>query len=442
MKKAFFIGFCLLMYVSLSVGAGGQKEAKEPSEIKGKIAIWLGYGETEAAYEKAKGTFLQKYPNVDVEILTFALREFETKLATSMPTGAGPDLLTYHDFIFTRYYEGGNYAEMPDDLVKIVEDSSKVDQAFTEILSREGKPWGVPLWTGRSAVFYNKDHLREAGFSKPPATVPELWAAAEKMAKKDASGKLSRAGLTTRLTGPSGGIQKFGYLYFQMTGEQIFEVGDKIGNVKITFDKNLDIATQALMDRINHLHGPKKTDDWDLKHDAQGFASGVASMLLRETWVIAFTEKNGPDINFGTTLMPKGKVQGAFNYFESLLVNKDSKLKGPTWDFVRIMYSPEIMNLLLEDSGYIPLRKDYDYSAILANKPHHKAVMEAPSDYILYIEAPNVAYEEMTTRTGEVIQEAYRDASLVNNRAGVEKVILKARDRAASILKDAGNYSE
>jgi ABC-type glycerol-3-phosphate transport system substrate-binding protein len=165
-------------------------------------------------------------------------------------------------------------------------------------------------------------------------------------------------------------------------------------------------------------------------------------MLLRETWVIAFTEKNGPDVNFGTTLMPKGKVRGAFNYFESLLVNKDSKLKDATWDFVRIMYSSEIMNLILEDSGYIPLRKDYDYSAILANKPHHKAVMDAPSDYILYIEAPNVAYEEMTTRTGEVIQEAYRDASLVNNRAGVEKVIEKARDTAATILKDAGNYSQ
>ena len=439
-KLAIVLGFLLVCAVMVS--AGGQKEAAAPSEVKGKLAIWLGYGETVKAYEKAKEIFLKKYPNVDVEILTFALREFETKLATSMPTGAGPDLLTYHDFIFPRYYEGGNYAEMPEDLVKIVNDPSKVDPAFAKVVTRDGKPLGAPIWTGRSALFYNKDHFKEAGLSRAPETVPELWQWAEKLVKKDASGQLTRSGLTMRLTGPSGGIQKFGYLYFQMTGKQIFEVGDKIGNVRITFDDNKDIAVQAVLDRINHLHGPKKVDDWALKHDAQAFASGVASMLLRETWVIANTQKTGPDINFGTALMPKGKIRGAFNYFETLLVNEDSKLKDATWDFVRIMYQPEIMNLILDDSGYIPLRKDYDYSAILANKPHHKAVMDAPSDYILYIEAPNVAYEEMTTRTGEVIQEAYRNASLVNNPEGVKKVVDKARDTAAAILKDAGNLSK
>ena len=442
MKKALIVLLSVLLFTAFTASAGGQKEAASPSEVKGTLAIWLGYGETIKAYEKAKEIFQKKYPNVQVEILTFALREFEAKLATSIPTGAGPDLLTYHDFIFTRYYEGGNYDPMPEDLVKIVNDPTKVDQAFTKIVTRDGKPWGAPIWTGRSALFYNTDHLKEAGLTRPPDTVPELWQWAEKLVKKDASGQLTRAGLTMRLTGPSGGIQKFGYLYFQMTGNQIFEVGDKIGNVRITFDDNLDIATQAVMDRINHLHGPKKVDDWALKHDAQGFASGVASMLLRETWVIANTEKTGPDIKFGTALMPKGKVRGAFNFFETLLVNKDSKLKGATWDFVRIMYTPEIMNIILEDSGYIPLRKDFDYSAILANKPHHKAVMEAPSDYIQYIEAPNVAYEEMTTRTGEVIQEAYRNASLVNNPEGVKKVVLKARDTAAAILKDAGILSK
>ena len=44
-----------------------------------------------------------------------------------------------------------------------------------------------------------------------------------------------------------------------------------------------------------------------------------------------------------------------------------------------------------------------------------------PADQVQYIEAPNVAYEEMTTRVGEVIQAAFRDASLVGNMDGAKK---------------------
>ena len=67
-----------------------------------------------------------------------------------------------------------------------------------------------------------------------------------------------------------------------------------------------------------------------LKHDAQGFANGAASMLLREAWVIPFIKKNGPDIRFGVARMPRDKAWGNFNLLEILCVNKTSKMKRPT----------------------------------------------------------------------------------------------------------------
>jgi ABC-type glycerol-3-phosphate transport system substrate-binding protein len=42
-----------------------------PAEAKQKLAIWLGYGETLPAYEFVKKQFEQKYPDLEVEILTF-----------------------------------------------------------------------------------------------------------------------------------------------------------------------------------------------------------------------------------------------------------------------------------------------------------------------------------------------------------------------------------
>jgi len=424
---------CLLLSVQL--GTADEK-------TKGKLSIWLGYPETLEAFKLGQVEFKKKYPNVEVEILTFELREFEAKLAVSVPAGSGPDILALHDFIFPRYYEGGNLAEMPADLVKDVNDPKVIDPVFRDILTRDGKPWGMPWWSGRNGLFYNIDHLKAAGLDGPPKTYAEVWQYAEKLTQKNEKGELTRAGISLRLTGPSGGTQKFGYFYYQLAGEQMFERGSKPGTVRVTIAKNIDAAARVLLDHVEHLHGAKKSDDWALKHDAQGFASGAAAMFMRESWVIPFVKKNGPDVKFGVVPVPRDKAWGAFNNLEILSVNKDSKLQAAAWDFIRILQDQAIVNNVLESSGWVPIRHDRDYGAVLTKEPRFAEMTTPPAGLTLYIEAPNVAYEEMTTRVGEVIQNAFRDASLVGNLDGCKKVMMRAHETAVKILKDNGNYSE
>ena len=426
-----------VLFVAASVLFAGS-----PAEAKQKLAIWLGYGETLPAFEFVKKQFEQKYPDIEVEILTFSLREFEAKLASSMPTGAGPDMLTLHDFLYPRYHDNQYLEPLPKDLAQIVSDPQKIDPTYAAVVTHDGAADGVPYWTGRSTLYYNLDHFKEAGLTKPPETIEEFWQYAEKLTKRDASGEIVRAGISLRLTGASGVIQKFGYVYYQMAGEQIFERGKKPGTVRVTFEDHLDIAVQALMDHVNHLHGARKADDWKLKHDAQGFASGAASMLMRETWGIAFINKNGPDINFDTAPMPKGKVRGAFNYIEILSVNNQSKLKEQTWDFIRMLQEADALKVLLTEAGYSPLRKDRDFAWFLKENPKYKAVMEAIAGYQQYLEAPNTVYEEMTTKVGEVLQEAFRDATLVDNAEGCKKIVLKMQQVAEDLLKEQGILAE
>ena len=329
--------------------------ASADANTKGKLSIWLGYPETLEAFKLGEVEFKKQYPNVDVEILTFELREFEAKLAVSVPAGSGPDILALHDFIFPRYFEGGALVEVPADLAQAVNDPAIIATPFKNIVTREGKLWGVPWWSGRNGLFYNMDHLREAGFSEPPKTYEDVWKYAEKLTQKSANGELTRAGISLRLTGPSGGTQKFGYFYYQLAGEQMFEAGKKPGTVRSTIAKNIDAAARVLLDHVEHLHGAKKSDDWALKHDAQGFAAGAASMFMRESWVIPFVKKNGPDVKFGVVPVPRDKAWGAFNAVEVLSVNKDSKLKNAAWDFIRILQGQAIVNNVLEGSGWVPL---------------------------------------------------------------------------------------
>ena len=433
MRRLVLAALCLLL--SMQFGAADEK-------TKGKLSIWLGYPETIEAFKAGQVEFKKKYPNVEIEILTFELREFEAKLAVSLPAGSGPDILTLHDFIFPRYHEGGNLADMPDDLAKAVNDKAIIDTPFRDIVTREGKPWGLPWWSGRNGLFYNIDHLKAAGLDAPPKTYSEVWQYAEKLAQKNEKGELTRAGISLRLTGPSGGTQKFGYFYYQLAGEQMFEPGKKPGTVRVTIAKNIDAAARVLLDHVEHLHGPKKSDDWALKHDAQGFAGGAAAMFMRESWVIPFVKKNGPDVKFGVVPVPRDKAFGAFNAVEVLSVNKDSKLKEAAWDFIRILQDQAILNTVLDSSGWVPLRRDRDYSAVLTKEPRFAQMTSPPTDQVQYIEAPNTAYEEMTTRVGEIIQAAFRDASLVGNLEACRKVMMRAHETAVKILKDNGNLGD
>ena len=102
MRRLVLAALCLLLFVQISAA---------DEKTKGKLSIWLGYPETIEAFKAGQVEFKKKYPNVEIEILTFELREFEAKLAVSLPAGSGPDILTLHDFIFPRYHEGGNLAD-------------------------------------------------------------------------------------------------------------------------------------------------------------------------------------------------------------------------------------------------------------------------------------------------------------------------------------------
>jgi ABC-type glycerol-3-phosphate transport system substrate-binding protein len=140
--------------------------------------------------------------------------------------------------------------------------------------------------------------------------------------------------------------------------------------------------------------------------------------------------------------VPRDKAWGAYNNLEILSVNKDSKLKDAAWDFIRILQQPAIVSNVLDGSGWVPIRHDRDYSAVLAKEPRFAEMTTPPAGLTLYIEAPNTAYEEMTTRVGEVIQNAFRDASLAGNIDGAKKVMMRAHDTAVKILKDNDIYSD
>ncbi|HET6803332.1 MAG TPA: extracellular solute-binding protein, partial [Casimicrobiaceae bacterium] len=100
-----------------------------------------------------------------------------------------------------------------DDLIKTDEDRAWLKSfypAFMENSQTGGKTWGIPFQRSTIVLYYNKEAFKEAGLdpNKPPATWKEMTDYAQKLTKRDASGKVTQWGVQI----PSSG---FPYWLFQ-----------------------------------------------------------------------------------------------------------------------------------------------------------------------------------------------------------------------------------
>jgi sn-glycerol 3-phosphate transport system substrate-binding protein len=101
-----------------------------------------------------------------------------------------------------------------DNFVKTADDKAWLGSFYKAFMLNSqtgGKTWGIPFQRSTIVLYYNKELFKEAGLdpNKPPATTGPRWSSmAQKLTKKDASGKVTQWGVQI----PSSG---FPYWLFQ-----------------------------------------------------------------------------------------------------------------------------------------------------------------------------------------------------------------------------------
>jgi multiple sugar transport system substrate-binding protein len=108
------------------------------------------------------------------------------------------------------------------------------------------------------------------------------------------------------------------------------------------------------------------------------------------------------------------------------------------WDFAIAANSPENAVWLLDNVGWLPNRKDVDYSAVVAKKPAFKAFVNYPKDYAFFTLPAIAPVEEVLTRLAARLTKAFGDASLAGNDAGIDAVLKAAAAETDTILRRAG----
>lgn len=425
----------LIGVVVLLTGCGGSPAAKpdaKPDPNKPvELNIWGGYPELDPLYQRVGEEYKKLHPNVTVKVLSMNLRDFEKKLAAALPSDSAGDIMARDVAFMSQFIDAGLIAEAPEDVVQLVKGGAYDKYTLDHSIYKD-KVYAVGLFKGQSGIYYNTDYFKAAGIDKPPATMDELIEDAKKLAQRDAGGNLTRAGISLRLSGGGSGVAEKFWTLMEQSGASII-AQSKSGKWHNGYDNDGARKTlQMYVDLVHKFHA----DDPKLKHDAEAFELGLAAMFVRESWVVGDIEKKAPNLHYATARMPSAAISGG----EMLFVSKASKNQAVAWDFIKFLVNAEHQKQLLDEIGWLPLRKDVDYADVIKKHPGFAGFIVSDPNYRLFTAPLLNEWDEIETKMAGKLEKAFADASLVDNPSGIAKAIKAMADETDAILKANNHY--
>jgi len=402
------------------------------------LSIWTGYPDLVPYYQAVADAYAKTKPGVTVTILSASLREHEQKLSAAVPTGTGPDIYDVGFNISINFIEAG----------LIQPNSAAIDQylqggAWSKVIVdnfvRDGKSYGLPLLTSTAALYWNKAMFKEAGIAGPPQTFGEMMDAAKKLVRVDASGKMTRSGMSLRLSGQGSGIaEKFRFILEPAGGSLIRRTAG--GKYHQYYDNDAGRATlQYYVDAVQKY----KVDDPKVQHDADAFVAGTTAMLFREAWVIGEIQAKNPKLDYGTAPIPAWTAGGQKKMLLQpwgIYVNGKSGQQDAAWDFMKFLTNQVNQLLLTTMTGWVSARQDVDWKPLLDKIPQFEVFVSTPKEVEFYIEPVLAPWDEIETRLADQLPAAYVDPSLNGNPARVAELIHKWAEQTDGLLKEAGLF--
>lgn len=402
------------------------------------LSLWTGYPELAPYFKVVAESYAKANPGFELQVLSTTLREAEQKLSAAIPTGTGPDIADMSNAIAIKFIGAKLLDPNPDDVASYLKSGAWND--FTvDYFTIDGKTYGLPLLEGRAAMYYNKTMFKEAGLAGPPTTLSELMAAARKIVQFDSSGKMTRSGISMRLSGQGSGItEKFRFVLEPAGGQLLKPVGG--GKWRNGFDNEAGRNTlQFYVDVVQN----DKVDDPRFPHDADAFATSLTGMLFREAWVIGEIAKKNPGLDYGVVPIPRWAEGGPFKSIVQpwgIYVNGKSGKKPAAWDFIKFMTNVENAFLLTQMSGWSSRRNGVDWTPLLSQTPQFEVFVKPPANVELFADPVLPVFDEIQTRIADRLPGLYTDTSLARDPAKVAEAVSGLAAIADRILKQANLY--
>ena len=244
-----------------------------------------------------------------------------------------------------------------DPLIRTAEDRAWLQgfyPAFMENSQTGGKTWGIPFQRSTIVLYYNKEMFKKAGLD--PNHAPETWKEmaeyAQKLTKRDASGKVMQWGVQIPASG-------FPYWLFQgLTTENGVQLMNAAGT-ETYYDKPAVIeAVQYWVDLTSKYKAhPEGIVEWGTT--PKDFFERKVAMMWTTTGNLTNVRSNAK-FDFGVAMLPANKRRGSPTGGGNFYLFKQTKpeQQAAAFKFVKWITSPARAAQWGIDTGYVAVRPD------------------------------------------------------------------------------------
>jgi len=315
----------------------------------------------------------QSGKNVRVNFTTVPGDQMVNKLTGALASKTQPDVMSL-DLIQCPYFNSlGAFVDLTDRFSELPY-REEFAPGMVQLGEYEDRQYQLPFAADNSALIWNKDIFRDAGLDpeKGPTTWDELVDFAVKTTKAP-----DRYGIA--FDAQTGGTFMFRWMPFVWGngGELLDPEGAKSA---INSPQALE-ALRLWVDLIHeHKATPPGTHAWSGDDLRGAFQAGKVAMMVSGNFVVALLNRDAPNLNYGTTLIPASGPNGQHASFAGgdlmgILTGTEREAEG--WDLLQFLASEPVQVEYLAKSGIIPVRTSMYQNPYFAEEPAYQTFTQA-----------------------------------------------------------------
>jgi multiple sugar transport system substrate-binding protein len=364
-RRFLFVSIALLFVLVLaSCGSSSTSSGNNKVTIT-YLTHWSGPQVTQL--NQAISTYEKSHPNVTINVHTVPFGNLLTTITTQGNSASGPTIMGIYNLWLPQFVQAGLLAPAPTSNTKDIQQA--YPSSVTSAVQVSGKTYGYPNEVDLYALNYNKALFKAAGIATPPTTWSELVSDAQKLTKRDSSGRITQQGFGIINSWNSGVVHPWLSLVESDGGRLL------TSNHQPLLTSTPALATTKLYYQL--IFQDKTTDPAMNQSNASttgpyldNFANGKTAMIIMANWWESDLQAamGSTFANVGTApipIGPNGTQAHSVSYSWSTVVNTHATAaqQNAAWQFLQWLNGPQsgqngssAMGDILMGMGILPSR--------------------------------------------------------------------------------------
>jgi len=369
LAKVLAVTGLVLLLIPVNMFASGQQDVQAGPAVNEvtEIVYWQYFYETKKdTVDTLIGLFEAENPDIKVTQQTFPYEQYNTKVASSVPSGEGPNVINLYYGWLPKYIDSGYLQPLPESVFS----QERIQSEFFSLVDAanfNGSYYALPTAVRSLALFWNKDLFKAAGLDPetPPKTVEELVEFAKLLTKTDKQGNYLQTGFTLELRAQLHHwlrevlIRQHGGTPYNEDSTQV-TYNNQAGYDAFKFFTELETVEKIGMPNF-------------MTDDVTAFKSGMMGMTIDGSFRLGTFDKIDT-LNYGVTELPS--MNGEKYNFASFWANgitsfTEGKELEASLKFLDFLTSETAMSMWLKNVGELPAKKALAVKDEYSNDPKY-----------------------------------------------------------------------